>query len=112
MSKFADTVNYQGQGLRTKSFIRLDANNYLRRWSRIFFDVGDIAVSRTPQGDLIARFDSPFVVGEPNAPDKTGVSSNVWMLHENAQGNLQIISQQESVLNGRPGPPAKHHKRR
>jgi ketosteroid isomerase-like protein len=112
ISKFADTVNYQGEGLRAKSYIRLDANNYLRRWNRIFFDVRDIVVSGTPQGDFVVRFGSPFTVGELNAPDNTGVSSNIWVLRENAQGELQIISQQESVLNGAPGRPTKHHKRR
>jgi ketosteroid isomerase-like protein len=97
MNKFAEVVDYQGQGLRSKNYIRTDAANYLKRWDRISFSPDYIDISRNSDGDLVARFDVPYRVGERNAPDKAGVSSNVWILRKNSQGDLEIISQREAV---------------
>ncbi len=102
ISKFADNVNYQGQGMRNKNYIRRDAMSYLSRWERISFNVGDIDISETPEGNLVARFESPFRVGERNVPDRTGFSSNVWIIHKTAESSFQIVSQQESVHSAPP----------
>jgi hypothetical protein len=96
MSNFADVVDYQGQGFRPKTYIRRDAANYLKRWDRISFSPSYIDISRNSDGDLVAQFDVPFRVGERNAPDKTGISSNVWILRK-SQNGLEIVSQRETV---------------
>jgi len=98
VSMYADNVDYQGQGRHDRRYIRKDTQNYFRRWDRIYFEVGDIDVSHTPDGDLQLRFNFPFAVGQGYAPDKRGISSQVWILRKNGQGNLRIISQREKVL--------------
>jgi hypothetical protein len=101
VSKFGDNVDYQGQGHHDKRYIRIDTGNYLRRWDRIAFEPGDIHVTRTPEGDFVATFNFPFAVGQGRAPDKRGISSSVWVLRKDLQGNVQIVSQREKVLAGR-----------
>jgi ketosteroid isomerase-like protein len=100
LSMFADDVDYQGQGHHDRRYIRNDIGNYFRRWDRIYFEVGDIDVSHTRDGDLQVRFSFPFAVGQGHAPDKRGVSSQVWTVRKNSQGNLQIVSQREKVIAG------------
>ena len=98
VSMYADNVDYQGQGHHDRRYIRNDTGNYFRRWDRIYFEVGDIDVSHTRDGDLQVKFNFPFAVGQGYAPDKRGVSSQVWILRRDSQGNLRIISQREKVL--------------
>jgi len=99
VSMFADNVDYQGQGRHDRRYIRKDTENYFRRWDRIYFEVNDdIDVSHTGGGDFQVRFNFPFAVGQGRSPDKRGVSSQVWILRRDSQGNLQIISQREKVL--------------
>ena len=95
---YGDDVDYQGQGHHDRRYIRNDTQNYFRRWDRIYFEAGDIDVSHTGDGDLQVKFNFPFAVGQGHASDKRGVSSQVWILRRNSQGNLQIISQREKVL--------------
>jgi ketosteroid isomerase-like protein len=98
VSMYADNVDYQGQGHHDRRYIRNDTGNYFRRWDRIYFEVGDIDVSHTRDGDLQVKFNFPFAVGQGYAPDKRGVSSQLWILRRDSQGNLRIISQREKVL--------------
>ena len=98
VSMYADDVDYQGQGHHDRRYIRNDTRNYFRRWDRIYFEFGDIDVSHTRDGDLQVKFNFPFAVGQGYAPDKRGVSFQVWILRRDSQGNLQIISQREKVL--------------
>jgi ketosteroid isomerase-like protein len=95
---YADNVDYQGQGHHDRRYIRGDTRNYFRRWDRIYFEVGDIDASPTRDGDFQVKFNFPFAVGQGQASDKRGVSSQVWILRKDSQGNLQIISQREKVL--------------
>ena len=96
---FADSVDYQGQGRHDRRYIRNDTQNYFRRWDRIYFEVrDDIDVSHARDGDFQVKFNFPFAVGQRYAPDKSGVSSQVWILRKDSQGNLQIVSQQEKVV--------------
>ena len=80
VSMFADNVDYQGQGHHDRRYIRNDTQKYFRRWDRIYFEVGDIDVSHTGDGDLQVKFNFPFAVGQGYASDKRGVSSQVWIL--------------------------------
>jgi ketosteroid isomerase-like protein len=98
VSMYADNVDYQGQGRHDRRYIRSDTQNYFRRWDRIYFEVGDIDVSRTRDGDLQVKFNFPFAVGQGYAADKRGLSSQVWILRSDSRGNLRIISQREKVL--------------
>ena len=98
VSMYADNVDYQGQGYHDRRYIRNDTRNYFRRWDRIYFEVGDIDASPTRDGDFQVKFNFPFAVGQGQASDKRGVSSQVWILRKDSQGNLQIISQREKVL--------------
>jgi ketosteroid isomerase-like protein len=100
VSKFGDNVDYQGQGHHDRRYIRVDTGNYLRRWDRIAFETGNIDVTRTPEGDFVATFNFPFAVGQGRASDKRGISSSVWILRKDMQGNIQIVSQREKVLAG------------
>lgn len=101
VSKFADSVDYQGQGRHDKNYIRNDVANYFRRWDKIVFDPADINVSRTSDGSFVASFNFPFAVAKGPSPEKTGLSSDVWILREGTSGNLQIVSQREKVTAGR-----------
>jgi len=98
VSMYADNVDYQGQGRHDRRHIRNDTQNYFRRWDRIYFEIGNIDVSHTHDGDFQAKFNFPFAVGKGYGSDKRGVSSQVWILRKDTQGNLQIISQREKVL--------------
>ena len=99
VSMFADNVDYQGQGRHDRRYIRNDTRDYFQRWDRIYFEVrDDIDVSPTRGGDFQVKFNFPFAVGKGHSPDKRGVSSQVWVLRKDSQGNLQIISQREKVL--------------
>ena len=98
VSMFADNVDYQGQGRHDRQYIRNDTRNYFRRWDRIYFEVGDIDISRTRDGDFQVKFNFPFAVGQGYASDKRGISSQVWIVRKDSQGNLQIVSQREKVL--------------
>jgi len=98
VSMYADNVDYQGQGRHDRRYIRKDTQNYFRRWDRIYFEIGNIDVSHTHDGDFQAKFNFPFTVGKGYGSDKRGVSSQVWILRKDTQGNLQIISQREKVL--------------
>jgi ketosteroid isomerase-like protein len=99
VSMFADRVDYQGQGRHDRRYIRNDTQNYFRRWDRIYFEVrNDIDISQTGDGEFQVRFNFPFVVGQGNATDKRGVSSQVWILRKDSQGKLQIVSQREKVI--------------
>jgi ketosteroid isomerase-like protein len=98
VSMYADNVDYQGQGHHDRRYIRNDTRNYFQRWDRIYFEVGNIDVSHTRDGDLQVKFNFPFAVGQGYAPDKRGVSSQVWILRRDSQGNFRIISQREKVF--------------
>jgi ketosteroid isomerase-like protein len=98
VSMFADNVDYQGQGRHDRQYIRNDTRNYFRRWDHIYFEVGDIDISRTRDGDFQVKFNFPFAVGQGYASDKRGISSQVWIVRKDSQGNLQIVSQREKVL--------------
>jgi len=98
VSMYADNVDYQGQGHHDRRYIRNDTGNYFRRWDRIYFEVGDIDVSPARDGDFQVKFNFPFAVGQGYARDKRGVSSQVWILRRDSQGNLRIVSQREKVL--------------
>jgi ketosteroid isomerase-like protein len=98
VSMYGDNVDYQGQGHRDRRYIRNDTRNYFQRWDRIYFEVGDIDVSSTRDGDFQVKFNFPFAVGQGYARDKRGISSQVWILRRDSQGNLRIISQREKVL--------------
>src|SRR5439155_7107389 len=100
VSMYADDVDYQGQGHHDRRYIRNDTRNYFRRWERIYFEVGDIDVSHTRDGDLHVHFNFPFAVGQGSAQDKRGVSSQVWIVRKDSHGNLHIVSQREKVLAG------------
>jgi ketosteroid isomerase-like protein len=102
VNKFSDAVDYQGQGHHDRKYIRTDMKNYFRRWDKIVFDVGDISVSRNGDGSFVVSFNFPFAVAKGLSPEKQGVSSQVWMLREEPPGNLQIVSQREKVVAGRP----------
>ena len=100
VSMYADNVDYQGQGHHDRNYIHNDTRNYFRRWDRIRFEVGDIDISPTRDGDFQLKFNFPFAVGQGSASDKRGVSSQVWILRRDSQGNFRIISQREKVLAG------------
>ena len=100
VSMYADNVDYQGQGHHDRRYIRADTRNYFRRWDRIYFEIGDIDVSPTRNGDFQVKFNFPFAVGQGSASDKRGVSSQVWILGRDSQGAFRIISQREKVLAG------------
>jgi ketosteroid isomerase-like protein len=100
VNMFADDVDYQGQGRHDRRYIRNDIRNYFRRWDRIQFEMGSTDVSHTREGDFQVKFNFPFAVGQGYAPDKRGVSSQVWILHKDGHGDLQITSQRERVLAG------------
>ena len=102
VSKFSDAVDYQGQGHHDRKYIRTDMVNYFRRWDKIVFGDGDISVSRNGDGNFVVSFNFPFAVAKGLSPEKQGVSSDVWVLREEPPGNLQIVSQREKVLAGRP----------
>jgi ketosteroid isomerase-like protein len=104
VSTYADNVDYQGQGHHDRRYIRKDTRNYFQRWDRIYFDVGYIDASHTHDGDFEVKFNFPFAVGQGYSADKRGVSSQVWILRRNSQGNLRIISQREKVLPARSQP--------
>jgi ketosteroid isomerase-like protein len=100
--KYADAVDYQGQGHHDRKYIRTDMANYFRRWDKIVFDGGDISVSRNGDGSFVVSFNFPFAVAKGVSPEKRGFSSQVWVLREEPPTNLQIISQREKVIAGQP----------
>jgi TIR domain len=102
VSKFSDAVDYEGQGHHDRKYIRIDIRNYFRRWDKIVFEGGDISVSRNGDGSFVVSFNFPFAVSKGLSPEKRGVSSDVWVLREEPAGNLQIVSQREKVIAGRP----------
>jgi ketosteroid isomerase-like protein len=97
VENFADIVDYQGEGLRSRQHIRAEAEAYLRRWDRIAFTVGDISVSRRADGDLAASFGFPYTVGSQSSPPITGRSVNQWVLRKDSQGHLRIVFQRETI---------------
>jgi ketosteroid isomerase-like protein len=97
IAAFADTVDYQGEGLRNKQQIRAEAEAYLRRWNKILFAVEYISVSRTTNGDFTASFNAPFSVSTMSSAPVMGVSVNNWVLRQDPYGHLRIIFQREKV---------------
>jgi hypothetical protein len=109
VSMFGDYVDFQGQGHHDRAYIRNDTGNYFRRWDRIYFEVGNIIVSRTGYGEFEVKFDFPFSVGQGSAANKRGVSSQRWIVHKNNSGNFEIISQREKVVAAAPVPRRGRH---
>jgi ketosteroid isomerase-like protein len=97
VANFADIVDYQGEGLRDRQHIRAEAEAYSRRWDTLAFTLGDISVSRTPNGDVAATFSFTYTLGTRGSIPVKGLSLNKWVLHKDSQGLLRIIFQRETI---------------
>jgi ketosteroid isomerase-like protein len=102
VATFADIVDYQGEGLRDRQHIRVEAEAYARRWDTLAFTIGDISVSRTPEGDFAATFSFTYTVGTRGSTPVKGLSLNKWVLHKDSHGFLRIIFQRETIQSLRP----------
>jgi hypothetical protein len=100
MSKFAETVYYDGKQ-RDKRYIRRDIASYLQKYDTLTFDVEQpIDVSRAGSREFNASFSIRYNLSGRGAHPH-GVSTNRWALQSDANGNLRILSQRETVYRGR-----------
>jgi len=102
VAKFAETVDYEGEGQRDRSYIRSDLEKYVARWPILSFKPEATTVSPKEDGSAAVTFNLSYSLAN-DTKTTSGHSTNNWILRR-INEKLQIISQREVVHpNARPG---------
>ena len=95
VAKFAETVDYQGEGERDRAHVRDDLQKYVARWPVLSFRPEAITVSPKEDGSAAVTFNLVYSHAN-NTKTTSGSSTNNWIVRR-VNGELQILAQREVV---------------
>ena len=97
VSKFAESVDYGGDGEQDRNHIQNDLRAYVTRWPVLNLKPEVVAVSPKDDGSAALSFNLVYsVANESNKKSLSGHSTNTWIVRR-VNGEIQIVSQREVV---------------
>ena len=97
LAKFSESVNYREDRQRDRAFIEKDLRKYVARWPLLNLEPEVLTVSTEADGATTITFNLVYsVANDTTKRSASGRSTNTWIV-QRVKGEIQIISQRETV---------------